>query len=160
MCALITAATLRGSPLGPHPPPATANSSKMTWTHSCVSRLFVITVLLHFVITLCLSFHTHFVLICLSFHTLCSYMSLLSSFRLLTLALDMNDGYHLGMTADRQHETEQALFNMLGGSTVSKDVTRIEENIAQWTCSLCTLINHQVANACTACGSSRHESLT
>ena len=66
-------------------------------------------------------------------------------------AVGLHDGSQLGMTAERQQQTQRALLSMLGGggSTV-EDVTALPS----WACDVCTLINPGTArSACTACGS-------
>lgn len=68
------------------------------------------------------------------------------------MALDMNDGHHLGMTSERQRQTEQALFNMLGGGGNLEERRILNEELPMWTCEVCTLINEGQFSACTACG--------
>mmetsp|Transcript_17362 Transcript_17362/g.22536 ORF Transcript_17362/g.22536 Transcript_17362/m.22536 type:complete len:443 (+) Transcript_17362:114-1442(+) len=64
------------------------------------------------------------------------------------MALDMNDGHHLGMTTERQRQTEQALFSMLGGGAqrnltnpqndrnMSNSVVAEPQNLTPWTCQV------------------------
>mmetsp|Transcript_27910 Transcript_27910/g.56238 ORF Transcript_27910/g.56238 Transcript_27910/m.56238 type:complete len:459 (+) Transcript_27910:67-1443(+) len=78
-------------------------------------------------------------------------------------SVDLNDGVHLGMTAERQMQTQRALLSMLGGggggSAGEKNYTaEVPTNnfpvsaIKEWPCGVCTLINRGASRACTACG--------
>jgi hypothetical protein len=98
---------------------------------------------------------------------------------------NLNDGSHLGMTTERQMETQQALFSMLGGTRPHGPPSAAAEapqDPSPWSCEVvsgalatlchecfpmkmyyflcfmtaqCTLLNGGSSRSCTACGTAR-----
>lgn len=78
------------------------------------------------------------------------------------------DDLNLGMTAERQHETQQALYNMLGGGgRVGNGNGNGNGNsppadgppAPEWACVMCTFINNGSSTACMACGTPKSASM-
>ena len=69
------------------------------------------------------------------------------------------DDLNLGMTAERQHETQQALYNMLGaGGRVGNSPPADGPPGPEWACVMCTFINNGSSSACMACGTPKSQS--
>lgn len=73
---------------------------------------------------------------------------------------DLNDGFHLGMTSQRQQETQRALATMFGSRRTGDSVDGGERRPAEsaqvepgsgWVCAVCTLINNGNSRYCAAC---------